>query len=46
MTDSNKNDPQESPPPFLGTWDRLYKVILVIHFVLLVFFYLFFNYFS
>ena len=37
---------QDSPPPFFGTWERLYKAILIIHVVLLTLFYFFFKHFS
>ena len=39
-------DPNQSPaeqPPILGSWPRMYTVVLVLHVILIVLFYLFSN---
>jgi hypothetical protein len=32
---------EDEKPPILGTWNRLYTVVLILHFILIILFYLF-----
>ena len=38
--------PRDTPPPILGTWKRLYTVVLLVHLAFLFGFYLFTRYYA
>ena len=35
ITNMNKNQSSEDKPPILGSWNRMYIVVLVAHFVII-----------
>lgn len=41
MTPQNQANPNDESPPILGSWSRIYGFVLVLHFILIVLFYLF-----
>lgn len=38
--------PPHEPPPILGTWKRLYTVVLLVHLLFLIGFYFFTRYYA
>ena len=49
MTKSNHKRevfPENEPPPILGSWKRMYVVVLVLHAILIFCFWLFSQYWS
>ena len=38
--------PPEDPPPILGSWNRLYTAILILHLLILIGFYLFSHHYA
>lgn len=43
MSDPIVTDPKDESPPIFGSWKNIYAVVLVLHFVLIILFYLFSN---
>jgi len=43
MSDTQEPDPNDETPPILGSWKKIYAVVLVLHVVLIILFYLFSN---
>lgn len=43
MSDTQDADPNDETPPVLGSWKNIYTVVLVLHVVLIILFYLFSN---
>ena len=41
MSPQNQDDPNDETPPILGSWRNIYAIVLVVHVLLIVFFYLF-----
>lgn len=43
MSDPQDFNPNDETPPVLGSWQNIYTVVLVLHVVLIILFYLFSN---
>lgn len=43
MSDPEVPHPDDETPPILGSWKNIYTVVLVLHVVLIILFYLFSN---
>jgi uncharacterized membrane protein len=43
MSDPELISPDDETPPILGSWKNIYTVVLVLHVVLIILFYLFSN---
>ncbi|MEM1325885.1 MAG: hypothetical protein AAGI23_08025 [Bacteroidota bacterium] len=43
---NEQQTPPEAPPPILGSWERLYWAVLIIHAVIIISFYLFTQYYQ
>jgi len=41
MIPQNQANPNDESPPILGSWSRIYGIVLVLHLILIVLFYLF-----
>jgi hypothetical protein len=41
MTPQNQVDPNDESPPILGSWSRIYGIVLMLHIILIVLFYFF-----
>lgn len=41
MSQPNQANPNDETPPILGSWRNIYAFVLVLHFLLIVLFYLF-----
>ena len=41
MTPENFENPADDAPPVLGSWRNLYALVLILHVILIVLFYLF-----
>lgn len=41
MSQENQIDPNDETPPILGSWSRIYAVVLVLHVLLIILFYFF-----
>jgi len=42
----SNNKANEEDPPIMGTWSRIYLLVIIIHFVIIGLFILFTNYYS
>ncbi len=43
MSEPELTNPDDETPPILGSWKNIYTVVLVLHVVLIILFYLFSN---
>jgi len=43
MSETQETNPNDETPPILGSWKNIYTVVLVLHVVLIILFYLFSN---
>ncbi|MBC6994027.1 hypothetical protein QWY85_08515 [Neolewinella lacunae] len=43
MSEQNEADSNDETPPILGAWRNIYLFVLVLHVLLILFFYLFSN---